>query len=58
MKIDELERQQSVQLTAMADPDFFKQEGAEIARAKSRLDALEGELRDLYSRWEELEART
>jgi ATP-binding cassette subfamily F protein uup len=57
-KIDELERQQNEQHTAMADPDFFKQEGEEIARAKSRLDSLEQELRDLYSRWEELESRT
>ncbi len=36
---------------------FFKQDGSEIAKAKSRLDSLERELRDLYSRWEKLEAR-
>ena len=31
----------------MADPQFFKQEGAEIAKATSRLDALDIELRAL-----------
>jgi len=56
-RIDELEQQQREFHTAMAAPDFFKQQGSEIANAKSRLEAIERELSDLYSRWEELEAR-
>ena len=56
-RIDELEQQQCELHTAMAAPAFFKQQGSEIANAKSRLDAIERELSELYSRWEELEAR-
>ena len=56
-RIDELEQQQSELHTAMAAPAFFKKQGSEIANAKSRLDAIERELSELYSRWEALEAR-
>ena len=40
---------------AMADPAFYRREGAEIAEAKSRLDALERDLAQAYERWEALE---
>lgn len=56
-RIHELEEEQGEVHTAMADPSFFKQDGARIAKAKSRLDALGQQLSELYSRWEELEAR-
>jgi ATP-binding cassette subfamily F protein uup len=56
-RIDELEQQQREVHTAMTAPAFFKQQGSEIANAKSRLEAIERELSELYSRWEELEAR-
>ena len=55
--IGELEQQQRELHAAMADPAFFKQQGSEIAKAKSRLVAIERELSELYTRWEELEAR-
>jgi ATP-binding cassette subfamily F protein uup len=56
-KIDELEQQQSELHTTMAAPAFFKLPGSEIANAKSRLDAIERELSELYVHWEQLEAR-
>jgi ATP-binding cassette subfamily F protein uup len=56
-KIDALEQQQRELHTAMAAPAFFKQQGSEIANAKSRLDAIERELSELYARWGKLDAR-
>ena len=56
-RIDELEQQQREFHTAMAAPAFFKQQGSVIAKAKSRLDAVERELSELFSRWEDLSAR-
>ena len=41
---------------AMADPEFYRQDGATIAAAKADLDALEAELAEVFGRWEELEA--
>ena len=40
----------------MADPAFYRRDGAEIAEAKARLEALERDLAEAYARWEELEA--
>ena len=57
-RIDALERQLSQLHTAMADPQFFKQDGAEIAQATSELKSLENESAVLHTRWEELESRT
>ncbi len=56
-RIDELEQQQCELHTSMAAPAFFKQQGSEIANAKSRLETIERELSELNSRWEELAAR-
>ena len=56
-KIEELEREQTELHTAMAEPSFFKQDGAEISEATSRLQEVEQILPELYARWEELEAR-
>ena len=52
-----LEEEQSTQHAAMAEPSFFKQDGAEIAKATARLETVEQELAVLYARWEELEGR-
>jgi ATP-binding cassette subfamily F protein uup len=40
---------------AMADPAHYRQEPAEIARAKASLQSLERDIADAYRRWEELE---
>ncbi len=54
-RIDALEAEQRALYGAMADPLFYRQDGAEIARKKARLDALELELAEAYRRWEEFE---
>ncbi len=40
---------------AMADPAFYKRDGAAIAEANTRLAELESELATVYERWESLE---
>ncbi len=39
----------------MADPEFYRTAGAEVAKLKGRLEALETDLEEAYLRWEELE---
>jgi len=55
-RIETLEEEQSHLYALMADPAFYRQEGSEIARVKTRLEALESELEEAYSRWEILDA--
>ena len=40
---------------AMADPAFYRRDGAEIAEAKARLERIEVELAQVFQRWEALE---
>lgn len=56
-QIDALEEEQSELHTAMADPEFFKQDGSKIATATTRLEEIEAELATLYGQWEKLEGR-
>ena len=37
---------------AMADPAFYKRDGAAIAQTNARLAELESELASVYERWE------
>ncbi len=39
----------------LADPDFYRTAGTEVAKVKTRLECVEKELEDAYRRWEELE---
>jgi ATP-binding cassette subfamily F protein uup len=57
-KLAAIEAEQSELHTAMADPEFFKQDSTVITEATSRLESLDKELGTLYARWEELEARS
>lgn len=54
-RIQALETEQHQLTTAMADPAFYQQDNAVIARAANRLRELETELTQAYQRWEELE---
>jgi ABC transport system ATP-binding/permease protein len=54
-RIAALEEEQRSQYEIMADPLFYRRDGAEIARAKERLEELEREIDEAYRRWEELE---
>ena len=54
--IEALEDEQAALHEQMADPVFYKEAGARIAEAKSRLAALDAALEKAYERWEALEA--
>lgn len=55
-RITTLEAEQEQLHSTLADPEFYKNAGAEVARLNSRLEELEAELLAAYGRWEELEA--
>ena len=40
----------------LADPEFYRTAGAEVAKIKMQLECIENELDEAYRRWEELEA--
>ncbi len=40
----------------LADPEFYRNAGADVAQFTSQLHAIERELEETYARWEELEA--
>ena len=52
--IEALEAEQAELHRRMADPAFYREEGAVIARAKARLEALDTALEEAYARWEAL----
>ncbi len=54
-RIAALEEEQAVLLATLADPEFYKSAGSEVARLNARLPELEAELAAAYARWEELE---
>jgi ATP-binding cassette subfamily F protein uup len=54
-QIDQLEKEVGELHTAMADPSFYRQPGEQIARQRSRLEEMETQLAEAYSRWEQLE---
>ncbi|MBC8289109.1 MAG: ATP-binding cassette domain-containing protein [Planctomycetes bacterium] len=55
-KIEQLETEQSELHAAMAAPEFYKQDQAEIAKTASRVEEIAAELETLMERWEELES--
>ncbi len=54
--IEKLEEDKDALYKQMADPAFYKGEGAKVAQAKESLENLEQELAKLFQRWEELES--
>jgi len=54
-RIEELELEQQQLHDRLADPELYKNAGAEVATINARLEALEAELLAAYGRWEELE---
>jgi ATP-binding cassette subfamily F protein uup len=55
-KIESLDRELAELQQKMADPALYRQGGAEIAALKGRLEELETELEQSYTRWEELDS--
>ncbi|MEK6257909.1 MAG: ATP-binding cassette domain-containing protein [Planctomycetota bacterium] len=55
-RIDALEIEQASLHESMAAPSFYQQDGATIAQARQRLEALQQELAVAFDRWQSLEA--
>ncbi|WP_169972857.1 ATP-binding cassette domain-containing protein [Tautonia rosea] len=56
-QIEDLEARLSTIHEAMASPEFYRQDGEQIAAAKAQLEDLEQDLAACFERWEALEAR-
>ena len=54
-RIIELEEEQQVIHRTLADPEFYKSAGEEVAALNLRLSAIDAELAETFRRWEELE---
>ncbi len=54
-RIEALEQEREALHGRLADPDFYQAEGEAIAATRARLDTLEQELAQAYTRWETLE---
>lgn len=54
--IEKIEKQQNKLYDEMAEPEFFKQDPKDIEKKKQELEAIEDELLQVFSRWEELES--
>ena len=52
--IEALEAEQSVLHEQMADPAFYRQNGEDVTAAQTRLEQIDNDLEQAYSRWEEL----
>ena len=57
-QIEALEGEQKILEAAVADPGFYKNTAAEIARTMARLGEIQRELGDVYARWDALDSRT
>ena len=56
-RIDALEAEQRALQAQVAGEAFYKEPAARIAEILARLQALDGELREAYARWDALDAR-
>ncbi|PIS36522.1 MAG: ABC transporter ATP-binding protein [Nitrospirae bacterium CG08_land_8_20_14_0_20_52_24] len=54
-RIEALESERQQIHASMADPAFYRESGGSVSATKSRLEALEKELDQVYARWEALE---
>jgi ATP-binding cassette subfamily F protein uup len=54
-QIEALELEQGSLHERMAEPDFYREQGAAVAKAKERLTCIEAELKTTYARWQMLE---
>ncbi|HEX9935425.1 MAG TPA: ABC transporter ATP-binding protein, partial [bacterium] len=55
-RIASLEEEVRIFHEKMADPDFYRNAGADVSQFTAQLHAVESELEKAYARWEELEA--
>ena len=57
-RIEALEAEQQAVGETIADPAFYKRPPGEIATELTRAEAIEGELGELYARWDALDSQT
>ena len=57
-RLEALEEEQQTLHTQLADPEFYRKRGEEIAAVQGRLKEIEETLSAAYERWEELESRS
>jgi ATP-binding cassette subfamily F protein uup len=57
-RIEALEATRSALGASIAEPDFYKEAATRIASVLERLQTVEGELSDLYARWDALDSRS
>jgi len=55
-RIEDLEAEQEKTTQTMADPVFYRENGAKVTEYTARLEVLKKELADAYARWEDLDA--
>ena len=55
-RINQLETEQAALHVTMSAPSFYQQSKSEITAASAKLEALERELAEVFTRWETLEA--
>ena len=55
-RIDQLETEQAALHVTMSAPSFYQQPKSEITAASAKLESLERELAEVFTRWETLEA--
>ncbi len=56
LQIDALETEIAELHTMMADPDFYRTAGEQVAAATTRLEVVETKLAEIYAHWEELDS--
>ncbi|MCK4509065.1 MAG: ATP-binding cassette domain-containing protein, partial [Desulfuromonadales bacterium] len=56
LQIDTLETEIAELHAKMADPDFYRTAGEQVATTTTRLEMIETELAETYTRWEELDS--
>ncbi len=54
-RIEALEAEHEELSARLADPELYRQDGADVNRVKKRYEEIEVELPQVYARWEELE---
>jgi ATP-binding cassette subfamily F protein uup len=58
LQIEELETETAKLQAKMADPEFYRTSGEQVAATTTQLETAESELAEIYARWEELDALT
>ncbi len=55
LQIEQLETELAELEATLADPEFYRGDGQEIAEVKTRFETRQAELKKVYTRWETLE---